>query len=169
ARGVTVIAQLPGGNHRIVATVDPTTEVPPAPDRGFVDDLLRDRGITARSADAPAWSSRFRVHHPGAARVRVGAPLRCGVHPRVAAGFRVGTTFLAGDAAHVHSPAAGQGMNTGIADAYDLATRLGAVLTGQADASVLDGYELHRRAAALEVLRFTDRMTRMAMPSSPLA
>jgi 2-polyprenyl-6-methoxyphenol hydroxylase-like FAD-dependent oxidoreductase len=77
--------------------------------------------------------------------------------------------FLAGDAAHVHSPAAGQGMNTGIADAYDLSTRLGAVLTGQADASVLDGYERDRRAAALEVLQFTNRMTRMAMLRNPLA
>ena len=55
--------------------------------------------------------------------------------------FGVGGVFLAGDVAHVHSPAAGQGMNTGIADAYDLSTRLAAVLTGPAEESVLDGYE----------------------------
>jgi 2-polyprenyl-6-methoxyphenol hydroxylase-like FAD-dependent oxidoreductase len=91
------------------------------------------------------------------------------VHHRVAAGFRLGNVFLAGDAAHIHSPAAGQGMNTGIADAYDLATRLAAVLTGQADDSTLDTYDRVRRAVALEVLRFTDRLTRTAMIRNPAA
>jgi 2-polyprenyl-6-methoxyphenol hydroxylase-like FAD-dependent oxidoreductase len=149
--GVTVIGRLPSGNYRIVATVEPGTEVPEAPGKPYLDNLLTGRGIHTRLAGDPAWSSRFRVHH------------------RVADRFRVGGVFLAGDAAHIHSPAAGQGMNTGIADAYDLATRLGAVLTGQADQSVLDGYQRSRRAAALEVLRFTDRMTRISMLSNPLA
>jgi 2-polyprenyl-6-methoxyphenol hydroxylase-like FAD-dependent oxidoreductase len=147
--GVTVIGLLPGGNHRIVATVD-TEEVPACPDRTFLDALLRDRGLTARPTAEPAWSSRFRVHH------------------RVAEHFRLHGVFLAGDAAHVHSPAAGQGMNTGIADAYDLATRLAATLAG-ADPTVLDGYETNRRSAALEVLRFTHRMTRIAQLRSPAA
>ena len=74
---------------------------------------------------------------------------------------------MCGDAAHAHSPAAGQGMNAGIADAYDLATRIAAVLTGQASEAVLDGYERDRRPAALEVVTFTDRMTRMAAVRSP--
>jgi 2-polyprenyl-6-methoxyphenol hydroxylase-like FAD-dependent oxidoreductase len=151
ADGVTVIARLPSGNHRIVATVEPDAEVPPAPGRAFVDALLAERGIATVCAAEPAWSSRFRVHH------------------RVADRFRVDAVFLAGDAAHVHSPAAGQGMNTGIADAFDIATRLAAVVSGQAAPTVLDGYELHRRAAALEVLQFTDRMTRMSMLRHPAA
>jgi 2-polyprenyl-6-methoxyphenol hydroxylase-like FAD-dependent oxidoreductase len=151
ARGVTVMGRLPGGNHRVVATVEPGTEVPAAPGRAFVDTLLHERGITARCAAEPAWSSRFRVHH------------------RVADRFRSDGVFLAGDAAHVHSPAAGQGMNTGIADAHDLATRIAAVLAHRADDSSLDGYERARRPAALEVLRFTDRMTRTAMLGNPVA
>ncbi len=151
SRGVTVIGRLPGGTHRVIATVDADADVPDAPDRAFVGDLLRDRGISAHPAADPVWSSRFRVHH------------------RVAGRFRVGGVFLAGDAAHVHSPAAGQGMNTGIADAFDLATRLAAVLSGQAGEPTLDAYEKVRRPAALEVLRFTDWMTRMAMLSSPIA
>ena len=149
--GVTVIARLPSGNHRIIATVDAGADVPDAPDRVFVDALLRDRGVGAQSASEPVWASRFRVHH------------------KVADRFRVGGVFLAGDAAHVHSPAAGQGMNTGIADAYDLSTRLAAVLNGEAAEPVLDRYEQARRAAALEVLRFTDRMTRVAMLDKPVA
>ncbi len=149
--GVTVIAKLPSGNHRIVATVAQDADVPETPDRAFVDAVLRDRGLPARSAAEPEWASRFRVHH------------------RVADRFRLGGVFLAGDAAHVHSPAAGQGMNTGIADAYDLATRMAAVLTGQVGESTLDGYERTRRAAALEVLRFTDRMTRAATLRNPVA
>jgi 2-polyprenyl-6-methoxyphenol hydroxylase-like FAD-dependent oxidoreductase len=151
ADGVTVIGRLPSGNYRIISTVDSESDVPEAPGKPYLDEILRERGIDAQLAAAPAWSSRFRVHH------------------RVAERFRVGGVFLAGDAAHVHSPAAGQGMNTGIADAYDLSTRLAAVLTGQADKSVLDGYERDRRAAAVEVLRFTDRMTKMAMLRNPIA
>ena len=111
------------GNYRIIATVNPEPDVPETPDKAFLDEVLRTRGIDVQLSAAPAWSSRFRIHH------------------RVAEKFRVGGVFLAGDAAHVHSPAAGQGMNTGIADAYDLSTRLAAVLTGQADRSVLEGYE----------------------------
>src|SRR5262249_48130345 len=138
--GVTVIGRLPSGNYRIIATVDADSEVPEAPGLEYVDEILRQRGINTRLGATPGWSARFRVHH------------------RVADRFRVGGVFLAGDAAHVHSPAAGQGMNTGIADAFDLSTRLAAVLTRRADAAILDGYEAQRRAAALEVLRFTDRM-----------
>ncbi len=151
AHGVTVIARLPSGNHRIVATVDTHVTVPARPDRAFVDALLSDRGIPARAAGEPAWSSAFRVHH------------------RVADRFRVGRVFLAGDAAHIHSPAAGQGMNTGIADAFDLATRIAAVHTGQAGESALDAYDRVRRAAALEVLAFTDRLTATAMLRNPAA
>jgi 2-polyprenyl-6-methoxyphenol hydroxylase-like FAD-dependent oxidoreductase len=151
AQGVTVIGRLPSGNYRIIATVDSESDVPEAPGKPYVDEILRERGIGVELTAAPAWSSRFRVHH------------------RVAEKFRVGGVFLAGDAAHVHSPAAGQGMNTGIADAYDLSTRLAAVLTGQAEKSVLDGYERDRRAAALEVLGFTSRMTKIAMLSNPIA
>jgi len=151
AQGVTVIGCLPSGRYRIIASVDPVSDVPEAPDRRFMDEILRSRGIGVQLAAAPAWSSRFRVHH------------------RVAERFRVGGVFLAGDAAHVHSPAAGQGMNTGIADAFDLATRLASVIRGQAAESSLDEYERKRRTAALEVLEFTDRMTKIAMVTNPVA
>ena len=67
--------------------------------------------------------------------------------------------FLAGDAAHVHSPAGGQGMNTGIQDAVALAARLAGVLRDGADERILDGYEAERRPIAADVVAFTHRIT----------
>ena len=70
--------------------------------------------------------------------------------------------LLVGDAAHVHSPAGGQGMNTGIQDAVFLGRLLARVATGQAPASTLAEYERVRRPVALDVVSMTDRMTRLA-------
>src|SRR4030095_1750606 len=99
--GLVVVAPLPGGRHRVVATVD---DAPEHPDVADVQRLLDTRGaMTARpSVDGIVWSSRFRLQH------------------RVADHYRAGRILLAGDAAHVHSPAGGQGMNTGIQDAVAL-------------------------------------------------
>jgi 2-polyprenyl-6-methoxyphenol hydroxylase-like FAD-dependent oxidoreductase len=79
------------------------------------------------------------------------------VHHRVANQFRRGHAFIAGDAAHVHSPVGGQGMNTGIGDAANLAWKLAAVLKGRADAAVLDTYESERMAFANRLVATTDQ------------
>jgi 2-polyprenyl-6-methoxyphenol hydroxylase-like FAD-dependent oxidoreductase len=84
------------------------------------------------------WFSTYRVHH------------------RVAAHFRKGRAFLVGDAAHIHSPVGGQGMNTGIGDAVNLAWKLAAVLKGRADGSLLDSYEPERIAFARRLVATTD-------------
>jgi 2-polyprenyl-6-methoxyphenol hydroxylase-like FAD-dependent oxidoreductase len=148
--GLVVVSALPGGRHRIVATVD---DAPEHPGAGFVQELLDDRGPEqqpARIRDV-VWSSRFRVHH------------------RLADHYRAGRLFLAGDAAHVHSPAGGQGMNTGIQDAVALASRLTAVLRDGAPDAVLDEYEAQRRPVAAEVVALTHRITRVAtIDSIPL-
>jgi 2-polyprenyl-6-methoxyphenol hydroxylase-like FAD-dependent oxidoreductase len=142
AAGLVVVAPLPGGRHRIVATVD---EAPEHPDAADVQALLDARG--PRRAPAVVrdveWSSRFRVHH------------------RIAGHYRAGRIFLAGDAAHVHSPAGGQGMNIGIQDAAELARR---ILDGTED-----GYESARRPVAEGVVTMTDRMTRAATVRNPVA
>jgi 2-polyprenyl-6-methoxyphenol hydroxylase-like FAD-dependent oxidoreductase len=145
--GLVVIAPLPKGHHRIVATVDTATE---RPDIAEIQALLDARGPGSTQLRELVWSSRFRVQH------------------RVAGRYRLGAAFLAGDAAHVHSPAGGQGMNTGIQDAIDLATTIAEVFDG-ADPATLDGYEHRRRPIAQEVVRFTDRMTRAASLRSPVA
>ncbi|KAF7128327.1 hypothetical protein CNMCM5793_002869 [Aspergillus hiratsukae] len=79
------------------------------------------------------------------------------VHHRVATTFRKGRAFLAGDAAHIHSPVGGQGMNTGIGDAINLAWKIAAVVHGKADASLLDSYEPERHAFANILVNTTDR------------
>jgi len=85
------------------------------------------------------WFSTYRVHH------------------RVADHFRKGRAFLLGDAAHVHSPVGGQGMNTGIGDAVNLAWKLAGVLHGRANASLLDSYEPERIAFARRLVATTDQ------------
>lgn len=87
----------------------------------------------------PAWLSRFHLHHRGVPRYRSG---RC---------------FVAGDAAHIHSPAGGQGMNTGMQDAFNLSWKLASVLRGELPEAVLDSYHDERHPVGQRLLQFTDR------------
>jgi 2-polyprenyl-6-methoxyphenol hydroxylase-like FAD-dependent oxidoreductase len=80
------------------------------------------------------------------------------VHTRKADAFIKGCCFIAGDAAHIHTPAGGQGMNTGIQDAYNLAWKLAYALRGEVNATVLKTYDTERTANAKRLLRTTDRM-----------
>jgi 2-polyprenyl-6-methoxyphenol hydroxylase-like FAD-dependent oxidoreductase len=139
--GMVVVAPLPEGIHRIVAVVD---DAPEQPSVQFVQALLDSRGPQRERAIVcdVLWGSRFRVHH------------------RVAETYRSGRVLLAGDAAHVHSPAGGQGMNAGILDAVSLAQALAAALGG--DAAALDAYGDKRRPIAQQVVTFADRLTRLA-------
>ncbi len=91
------------------------------------------------------------------------------VHHRVSEHFRVGRAFLLGDAAHIHSPAGGQGMNTGIGDAANLAWKLAAVLRGEAPAALLDSYEPERRQFAQKLVGTTDRIFTLATAEGPVA
>jgi 2-polyprenyl-6-methoxyphenol hydroxylase-like FAD-dependent oxidoreductase len=136
--GLNVLAPLPGGVHRIVA---PSDHAPEAPSADFVQDIMDTRGFgPGRSVVTElVWGSRFRIHH------------------RVADSYRAGRVLLAGDAAHLHSPAGGQGMNLGIQDAVVLAD----VLHGGSDAA-LDAYSAGRRPIARAVLATTGRLTRLA-------
>src|SRR5438552_6099986 len=80
------------------------------------------------------------------------------VHHRVTQHFGKGRAFLAGDAAHIHSPAGGQGMNTGIGDAINLAWKLAAVVAGRASGALLDSYEAERIGFARRLVATTDRV-----------
>ena len=91
------------------------------------------------------------------------------VHHRVALHFRKGHAFLLGDAAHIHSPAGGQGMNTGIGDAINLAWKLKAVLAGRASDALLDTYESERIAFAQRLVKTTDRVFTLATADGRIA
>jgi 2-polyprenyl-6-methoxyphenol hydroxylase-like FAD-dependent oxidoreductase len=97
------------------------------------------------------WFSTYRVHH------------------RIASRFRQGSVFLAGDAAHVHSPVGAQGMNTGLQDAHNLAFKLAEVLDGQAPETLLDRYGAERRPVAERLLRTTDAFFRVIISRSRAA
>lgn len=91
------------------------------------------------------------------------------VHHRVADRFRVGRAFILGDAAHIHSPVGGQGMNTGIGDAVNLAWKLAAVLRGDARDTLLETYEPERIAFARRLVATTDRAFTVVTKSGHLA
>ncbi|MCW8085534.1 FAD-dependent monooxygenase [Sabulicella glaciei] len=97
------------------------------------------------------WFSTYRVHH------------------RVTERFRHGNAFLLGDAAHVHSPAGGQGMNTGIGDAINLAWKLAAVLKNEAEDSLLDSFEAERPVFARKLVETTDRVFTFATARGSVA
>ena len=150
-QGLVLVAPLPGDRFRIVATAESASEHPPLE---IFQAILDERGPSGGSGRATirdvVWTSRFRVQH------------------RVASTLHEGRILLCGDAAHVHSPAGGQGMNTGIQDAVSLAQPLATALrTG--DLGLLTHWTAARHRIATDVVRLTDRMTRAATLSHPVA
>ncbi|BCH20695.1 FAD-dependent monooxygenase [Mesorhizobium sp. L-8-3] len=144
--GTLVVAPMSGDRHRVVAQLPDAPSVPTVSDVQKVIDTRGPRsGAGVREI---LWGSRFQVHHKLADR------------------FRDGSVLLVGDAAHVHSPAGGQGMNLGLRDAAALSQALAEAIRNGSDAA-LDGYAAARRSAAAEVLATTDRLTRVATLSDP--
>jgi len=127
------------GRVRLVGTV---REPPHGENRALTFDDVRGRAIENLKLNVVQvnWFSTYQVHH------------------RVASRFREGRAFLLGDAAHIHSPVGGQGMNTGIGDAVNLAWKLAAVLKGDVADSLLDTYEPERIAFARRLVATTDRI-----------
>jgi 2-polyprenyl-6-methoxyphenol hydroxylase-like FAD-dependent oxidoreductase len=98
----------------------------------------------------PVWATYFQIHH------------------RHATTYRAGRVFLAGDAAHIHSPAGAQGMNTGIQDAWNLGWKLALTADGTANPALLGTYQTERQPVGRKVLRFTDRAFGIATSTNPL-
>ncbi len=138
---------MPGANHwRVVG------QVPVEAEQEVTFETVRPQIDSQRIGHVRAvhWFSTYRVHH------------------RVADRFRVGRVFLLGDAAHVHSPVGGQGMNTGLGDAANLAWKLAGILGGAAR-GLLDSYEPERRPFAVSLVHTTDRVFSGVVDPSPLA
>jgi FAD binding domain len=148
--GVVALAPLPGTEmFQFQASLSP--DAPTEPSLPIFQDILdaRTKSTDIRLHDA-TWMSFWRAN------------------VRMVDRYRVGRAFLAGDAAHVHSPAGGQGMNTGIQDAYNLGWKLAAVIAG-ADASLLDTYEEERLPVAARVLGISNELLAKAVQSKHIA
>ena len=138
------------GRARLIGTVqDERAEHPE--DLRFADVTGRAIGNMKLVVERVNWFSTYRVHH------------------RVAEHFRRGRAFLLGDAAHIHSPVGGQGMNTGIGDAINLAWKLSWVCAGRAPDTLLDTYELERLRFARRLVATTDRAFTLVTADGPIA
>ncbi len=132
---------------------------------GTVRDERAERGETLRFEDVGARA----IEHMKVAVEKLNWFSTYHVHHRVAERFRFGRVFLLGDAAHIHSPAGGQGMNTGIGDAINLAWKFAATLGGFAPDSLLDSYEAERIGFARRLVATTDRVFSFATAEGPVA
>jgi 2-polyprenyl-6-methoxyphenol hydroxylase-like FAD-dependent oxidoreductase len=145
--GIVSFAPFPDG--RVMLYISERADVDDSQPMDFGE--LRAAFRRVVGADAPVEE----LETPGMMRRIVGG------NTRLAERYRAGRVLLVGDAAHVHSPAGGQGMNTGITDAVVLGEALDAVLGGAPDAR-LDEYGASRRPVALQVIELADRLTRLA-------
>ena len=151
--GVLLTFPIEETRYRIIADAGtaPEGQALPQPTLQDIQKILDKRfpgGVRATNA---VWLSAFRISE------------------RKVADYRAGRVFVAGDAAHIHSPAGGQGMNTGMHDACNLAWKLALVVQGAATEKLLASYSEERSPIAAEVLKVTGRVTEMAMLENKLA
>ena len=151
--GLFAVFPFRGERARLIANIPPETRTQSLPELTAeeIQQYADRRGPGGLRISDIDWTSRFHISH------------------RKVADFRKLRVFLAGDAAHIHSPAGGQGMNTGIQDAFNLGWKLALVVKGRAPASLLRSYSLEREPIAKGVLSLTDRITRMATVTNPVA
>lgn len=156
--GERLLAAMPlddGGLWRVFADVTPATpgERLPPPTVEVFQRLLEERALGPGKVrvSGATWLSVFRLQRRQAGR------------------YRVGRVFVAGDAAHSFPPFGGQGMNTGIGDAYNLAWKLAAVVRGWGSPDLLDTYHAERHPLCQEIIRNVDRSARMVAWRHPLA
>jgi 2-polyprenyl-6-methoxyphenol hydroxylase-like FAD-dependent oxidoreductase len=140
--GIFAAFSMPGENrYRIFGNVRPGSGAEYSePTHEEFEEMIAQRVPFPAEVVKEHWVTRYRVHSRSVPR------------------YRDGRVFLVGDAAHVHSPAGAQGMNTGIQDAYNLAWKLALVERGIADVSVLDSYDAERHAVGVQLLKTTDRL-----------
>lgn len=139
--GPLAIFPMSATRRRIVAMIQqPEGD---APSLDLVRKMLVERAPQAIQAHALRWSSYFHIHH------------------RHVSQLRVGRMFVAGDAAHIHSPFGGQGMNTGLQDVWNLAWKLDLALSGHGNERLLDSYTAERLPVIKQVVETTDRLTRV--------
>ena len=150
--GVTAYFPLYSDRGRLMfelpeATIDMEMAEPTIED---VRRLMKEREIDYKSVGSPKWLAYFKLHH------------------RIVDKYGYGRVFLCGDSAHIHSPIGGQGMNTGIQDAYNLAWKLALVLKRNSPESLLDSYNAERHRVGKGVVGLTDMAARMIGIHNPV-
>jgi 2-polyprenyl-6-methoxyphenol hydroxylase-like FAD-dependent oxidoreductase len=138
--GPVAIFPMSSTRRRIIATV--ANEENDAPSLDLVQKILAERAPSGIEANALHWSTYFHIHH------------------RHVAEMRVGRMFIAGDAAHIHSPFGGQGMNTGLQDVWNLVWKIDLFLRGRGNESLLDSYGAERIPIIKGVIETTDFLTK---------
>ena len=150
--GAFIIFPISPGRYRVLADLPASgADHPPAPTLEQVQAMIDRRGPAGLVAFDPIWLTGFRING------------------RKVSSYRWGRIFLAGDAAHVHSPAGGQGMNTGMQDAFNLAWKLALVVRGECDEHLLDSYSPERSKVGDEVLKAAGRLTTVGTMRNPVA
>lgn len=143
--GAFAVFPISPGRFRVIADVPASgADHPPAPSLDQVQALIDQRGPPGCRASDPIWLSTFRINE------------------RKVDSYRSGRVLLLGDAAHVHSPAGGQGMNTGMQDAFNLAWKLALVCAKTCPEHLLDSYSVERSAVGDSVLKAAGRLTTLA-------
>jgi len=152
SQGVLIFFPMSPGRFRVIADLGraPGADKPADSTLDDVQKLVDDRGPADVRVHDPIWLSGFRIHE------------------RKVNDYQKGRAFLCGDAAHIHSPAGGQGMNTGMQDAFNLAWKLALIHNGQAKPSLFASYTQERSAVGDMVLRDAGLFTRVAMIRNPV-
>jgi 2-polyprenyl-6-methoxyphenol hydroxylase-like FAD-dependent oxidoreductase len=149
--GAFVIFPISPGRYRVLADLPATSaDQPPTPTLEQVQAIITRRGPPGLIAHDPIWLAGFRING------------------RKVADYRFGRVFLLGDAAHVHSPAGGQGMNTGMQDAFNLAWKLALVVRGVCADRLLDSYSAERSYVGDAVLKDAGRLTAIGTLKNPV-
>jgi 2-polyprenyl-6-methoxyphenol hydroxylase-like FAD-dependent oxidoreductase len=144
-QGVLVVFPISPGRYRVVADLGLSHgQMPGNPTLEDVQTVVDARGPGGMIVSDPIWLSAFRINE------------------RKVADYRSGRVFVAGDAAHIHSPAGGQGMNTGMQDAFNLAWKLALVCRGVPEGALLESYNVERSAVGAQVLADAGRLTALA-------
>jgi hypothetical protein len=150
--GVFVVFPISPGRYRVIADLPPSGEAqPPATTLEEVQAMIDRRGAPGAKLFDPIWLAGFRINGRKCSR------------------YRWGRAFLCGDAAHVHSPAGGQGMNTGMQDAFNLAWKLAGATQGLYSETVLDSYSAERSEVGDHVLADAQRLTEVATMRNPIS
>ena len=149
--GILAFFPITPGRWRVIGDLGPATGSGHHPDPTLeeIQAMVAHRGNPDLKLSDPIWLAAFRINE------------------RKVKDYSRGRVFLAGDAAHIHSPAGGQGMNTGMQDVFNLAWKLSLVITGAARPALLDSYSIERSAVGEMVLRNAGRLTEAAIMRNP--